>query len=136
MRIRRFEAPSVQEALRQVRTELGPDAVILYTKKLRRGGFLGFGGNDVAEITAGLDDTGAEAAPALPASRPMAAAASAKSFPLPSAPRVRLRSEEGAERRSEVFQSELNDGKVLSGAFFTRPAAPKKQGSELHPELL
>src|SRR5437016_6289724 len=100
MRIRRFEAPSVQEALRQVRTKLGPDAVILYTKKLKRGGFLGFGGSDVAEITAGLDDASVEAAPAAAAlagpasSRPLAAA---RSFPLPSAPRVRQRSDESAE---------------------------------------
>lgn len=128
----------MQEALRQVRTELGPDAVILYTKKLRRGGFLGFGGSDVAEITAGLDDTSMDAAPAAVApagatsGRPLVAA---QSFSLPPAPRLRPRGDEGAARRSEVFQSELNDGKVLSGAFFSRPAAPKKQANELHPEL-
>ncbi len=55
MRIKRFEAATIQEALRQVKRDLGPEAVILYTKKFRRGGFLGFFGRERAEITAGLD---------------------------------------------------------------------------------
>ncbi len=55
MRIKRFEAATIQEALRQVKRDLGPEAVILYTKKLKRGGFLGFFGQERAEITAGLD---------------------------------------------------------------------------------
>src|SRR5258708_2399856 len=66
MRIRKFEAPSVQEALPQVRQELGPDAVILYTRKLKRGGFLGLGSVEIAEVTAGVDlgpENGANATP-------------------------------------------------------------------------
>jgi flagellar biosynthesis protein FlhF len=39
-----------------------------------------------------------------------------------------------AERRAEVFQSELNDGKVLAGLQVAR-SAPKRSGPELHPEL-
>jgi flagellar biosynthesis protein FlhF len=141
MRIRRFEAPSVQEALQQVRSELGPDAVILYTKKLRKGGFMGFGGTDVAEITAGLDEGGealALSAPPRAMASTQAPAAPARSFPLPAAPRQRARPDEGADRRTDVFQSELNDGKVLSGAFASRvgaTTAAKKAATDLHPEL-
>lgn len=137
MRIRRFEAPSVQEALLQVRQELGPEAVILYTKKLRRGGFLGLGGAEVAEVTAGVDlGSGGEAAPASPA-------ASRAGFrgPAPaSAPRPRPPAafspvpSPAIERRAEVFQSELNDGKVLAGPQIVRNA-PRRTGPDLHPEL-
>jgi flagellar biosynthesis protein FlhF len=39
-----------------------------------------------------------------------------------------------AERRQDVFQSELNDGKVLAGMTITR-STPRKTGPDLHPEL-
>lgn len=141
MRIRRFEAASVQEALHKVRAELGPEAVILYTKKVRRGGFLGMGGSDVAEITAGLDDKAMEAAPLMPAAQPQRSAVpttssgEGRSFPLPPTPKLRTRNPELEERKAEVFQSELNDGKVLSGAMVTRVVQPRRAPSELHPEL-
>jgi flagellar biosynthesis protein FlhF len=55
MRIKRFEAPTIQEALVKVKKDLGPEAVILYTKTFRKGGVLGFFGTPMAEITAGVD---------------------------------------------------------------------------------
>ena len=130
MRIRRFEAPTVQEALQKVRQDLGPLAVILYTKRVRRGGFFGWMGTEMAEVTAGVDATETEA----PAARTQAlAAAQAPGAALRSAaPRTLVAV---AERpRPEVFQSELNDGKVLSGMVLSRPARPKAS-QDLHPEL-
>jgi flagellar biosynthesis protein FlhF len=153
MRIRKFEADSVQAALQQVRQELGPDAVILYTRKLKRGGFFGLGSTEVAEVTAGVDlgpdgssqgatpaytglaERGAVLGAALPGPRAglgtvakarPASALSPANFPGPSSAQ--------SERRQEVFQSELNDGKVLSGVMLTR-SAPRKTGTDLHPEL-
>jgi flagellar biosynthesis protein FlhF len=55
MRIRRYEAPTIQEALVKVKKDLGPEAVILYTKTFRKGGVLGLFGRPMAEITAGID---------------------------------------------------------------------------------
>lgn len=55
MRIKRYEAPTIQEALVKVKKDLGPEAVILYTKTFRKGGVLGFFGTPMAEITAGID---------------------------------------------------------------------------------
>ena len=37
MQIKRFEGKDMQEALRRVREELGPDALVLSTKTLRKG---------------------------------------------------------------------------------------------------
>src|SRR5277367_4742357 len=55
MRIKRYEAPTIQEALMKVKKDLGPEAVILYTKTFRKGGVLGLFGRPMAEITAGID---------------------------------------------------------------------------------
>jgi len=37
MQIRRFEGRDIQDALRQIREELGPEAVIRSTKTLKKG---------------------------------------------------------------------------------------------------
>jgi len=50
-----FESDSMAGALRQVKAELGPDAVILHTRTFRRGGMLGFGQRTVVEVTAAAD---------------------------------------------------------------------------------
>ncbi|HET9870405.1 MAG TPA: hypothetical protein VFR02_07920, partial [bacterium] len=55
MRIKRYEAPTIQEALQKVKKDLGPEAVILYTKTFRKGGVMGMFGKPMAEITAGID---------------------------------------------------------------------------------
>ena len=42
----------MSDALTQIRKDLGENAVILHTRTFRRGGFLGFGGKNVVEVTA------------------------------------------------------------------------------------
>ena len=42
MLVKTFQAASMAEALRMVKADLGPDAMILSTKKDKTGGFLGF----------------------------------------------------------------------------------------------
>lgn len=56
MRIKRFEAMSMKEAIEEVKADLGPDAVILSTRMLDQGkGEFGFPGRKVAEVTAAQD---------------------------------------------------------------------------------
>ena len=55
MRIKKYEAPSMKEALARVKAELGPEAVILNTRKFRPGGSLNFLAKDVFEVTAAID---------------------------------------------------------------------------------
>ena len=43
------------EALEKVKKELGPQAVILHTRTLRKGGVMGVGARTIVEITASLD---------------------------------------------------------------------------------
>ncbi len=55
MRIKKFEGETLQEALAKVKRDFGPEAVILHTKKYKKGGFLGIFGKEIAEVTAGID---------------------------------------------------------------------------------
>ena len=57
MQIKRFEAKNMTEALRQIKRELGPDAVILSAKDLRRENrLLGISRKIGVEVTAAIDE--------------------------------------------------------------------------------
>ena len=56
MRIKVFQAATMKDAMAQVKDELGDDAVILHTKKIKKGGILGYGAKEIFEVTAALDE--------------------------------------------------------------------------------
>jgi flagellar biosynthesis protein FlhF len=56
LKIRRFVADDMQQALFQVKRTFGSDALILQTRKFRQGGFLGFFGRDLVEVIAAADE--------------------------------------------------------------------------------
>lgn len=56
MHLKRFRAPTIGEALRQVREELGEEAVILHTKAIPLVGALPFARRQAVEVVAALDD--------------------------------------------------------------------------------
>jgi flagellar biosynthesis protein FlhF len=56
MKVKRFVAQNLQFAIQQVKAEMGEDAIILDTKRRKRGGLLGFFGREVVEVTAGLPE--------------------------------------------------------------------------------
>lgn len=55
MRIKKYEAPSVHEALKLIKADLGPDAVILDTRSVRKNGPFGFLEKPIIEITAAIE---------------------------------------------------------------------------------
>lgn len=55
MRIKKFEADTLQEALSRVKKDFGSEAVILHTKKFKTGGIFGIFGRERTEVTAGVD---------------------------------------------------------------------------------
>ncbi|MFH1538197.1 MAG: flagellar biosynthesis protein FlhF [bacterium] len=55
MKIKRYEAPTLQEALLNVKRDMGVDAVILQTRKFSKGGVLGLMGKDMVEVMAATD---------------------------------------------------------------------------------
>lgn len=56
MHIRTFRAASLQDALEQIRHQMGPDASVLHTRQVRDG-WMGWLGRTYVEVTAGLRDT-------------------------------------------------------------------------------
>jgi flagellar biosynthesis protein FlhF len=52
MNLKTYQAQTMAEALANVRRDLGKDAVILHTRTFKKGGFLGFRGKSIVEITA------------------------------------------------------------------------------------
>ncbi len=54
MQIKEYEAYTLKECLQQVRDDLGPEAVILETRKIRKGGVLGMGSRDAVCIVAAI----------------------------------------------------------------------------------
>lgn len=63
MHIKRFEGSDMRDVLRRVREELGPDALVLSTRNLRRRGRLfGAFGRSVVEVTAAVDREARKAA--------------------------------------------------------------------------
>ncbi len=57
MQVKKFEAPTIQEALETIKRELGPEAIILHTRKNRRG--FGLMSKPSVEITAAVSDRSA-----------------------------------------------------------------------------
>ena len=76
MKLKRFEALSLQEALQAVKAELGPDAVIVSSRRLQKaGGLFGLLSQSVIEVTAAVDRSTpvAEAQPAVTLDRSLQA---------------------------------------------------------------
>jgi len=55
MRVKKFVAPTMPEAMKLIRKDLGADAVILSSKEVRKGGFLGLFKQKRLEVIAALD---------------------------------------------------------------------------------
>lgn len=56
MLIKSFKAPTLKEAMANVKAELGVDAVILHTNKTKKGGILGFHSKEIVEVIAAVED--------------------------------------------------------------------------------
>ena len=56
MKLKRFEALSLQEALQAIKAELGPEAVIVSSRRIQKsGGLFGLLSQSVIEVTAAVD---------------------------------------------------------------------------------
>src|SRR5215475_9313981 len=74
MHVKRFEAADMAEALRMVKLELGPHAIILSTRQIKKaGGAFGIFGRSFVEVTAAVDREAVD--PARPAPQPRSLAA-------------------------------------------------------------
>ena len=60
MKVKKFSAHDNQEALMKVKNELGADAIILYQRKVKQKGILGFFKKPLIEVVAAKEDTPVE----------------------------------------------------------------------------
>jgi len=66
MKLKRFESLTLQGALQSVKAELGPDAVIVSTRRIHKGkGLFGLMSQALVEVTAAADRTGPDTGPFL-----------------------------------------------------------------------
>ncbi len=56
MRVKRFTGDNIADTMGKIKRELGPDAVILQTRQIKEGGFLGFFARTKVEITAAIEE--------------------------------------------------------------------------------
>ncbi|MFO7819582.1 MAG: flagellar biosynthesis protein FlhF [Halanaerobacter sp.] len=55
MKVKKYKAPTMQEAVLKVKSDLGSEAIILDTRKFEEGGFLGFFTDQVVEVIATVE---------------------------------------------------------------------------------
>ncbi|MBW7997459.1 MAG: flagellar biosynthesis protein FlhF [Candidatus Glassbacteria bacterium] len=63
MKVKKYTAPSMREALEKMKRDLGTGAVILGSRKISRGGLLDFIGKEMFEVTATTEDNVLVASP-------------------------------------------------------------------------
>jgi flagellar biosynthesis protein FlhF len=56
MIVKKYVVTDIKEAFEKIRIELGKDAIILSTRKVKKGGFLGIGAKTYIEVTAAVTD--------------------------------------------------------------------------------
>ncbi|MBH0229290.1 flagellar biosynthesis protein FlhF [Halobacillus yeomjeoni] len=102
MKLKKFQAATMPEVMKKVRTELGPDAVILNSKVIKTGGFMGMFKKNQTEVIAAIDPSAA----AKRQERPREA-------PIPPAPPKREESHNKSYVESEVIMKELKQLKAM-----------------------
>lgn len=136
MRVKRYVVDTMPDAMHSIRSELGSDAVILSTKEIKVGGFMGMFQKKKIEVVAAVEETrkpaGPSNAPAPPMNIPRSAvpqayqkAASASQAP----PKERAAAESFAE-----IAAALSDAQEPKGAVAVLPALEQEEQEDL-PEI-
>ena len=114
MKVKKYVASNLQEAMSKVRGELGRDAIILHTHKVQVGGFWGLFGKTMVEVTAATDDDRGMV-PSFPPAEEAAALAS---------PAGTLAVSPAAMPNLQALQEELNDVKAMMNQVMRRIEIP------------
>lgn len=122
MRVKKFEAPTLQEALDSVKRELGPEAIILHTKK-NKGGF-GLLSKSSVEVTAAVSDRALNRKTTVDKSLPDEKRAKLQSQ---SAPQQARTYEKFAERNHLDDEILKTSDRVSLTSRSARPTAPQAQ---------
>ncbi|MBU8906994.1 flagellar biosynthesis protein FlhF [Desertibacillus haloalkaliphilus] len=130
MKVKKYVASSMAEAMQKIRHELGNEAVILNSKEIETGGFLGFFTKKNIEVIAAIDKTPTIKKPERPRERPSPSEqlVREKRQTPPTTPKRPVRLE---KNESELI-SEINELKnIVKGM-----TQSGREGSEEYPPLL
>ena len=146
MRIKTFQAQTMQEALLLARQELGEDAVVLNTKHVKSGGLLGMGASSMVELMAAIDDNAQPVMAAAPVMQEAVAVAAQVSAPINTMPSfnaiaARMYAEEKSKTLSENNEVDALRGEVkqlsklvqglMNGGVLSKPSLSKPLISRL-----
>lgn len=146
MKIRQYTAATMQAALSKIKVDLGPDAVILHTRKFKQGGFFGFFAQERFEVLAAIDPPEAKPVAPMPAPASRASAPSARgaeeAMPkaeLSPAARAALAAAFGAQAVAQVAPPPLPEAIELGPLAASGPpraaAAPPAPAPAASPEI-
>lgn len=134
MKVKKYVVDSMPDAMQKIRAELGKDAVIINTKEIRVGGFLGMFAKKKVEVVAATDSNPDSAAPVRPAPARTAGSASAVAM-LSKPPQLEAIADE-ARGPSFAFASTSAPAAGAPSAFAVPPAAPAASFPEKESALL
>ncbi|MEK0316023.1 flagellar biosynthesis protein FlhF [Cohnella sp. 56] len=132
MKVKRYLVDDLPQAVQQIRSELGSDAVILNTKEIRTGGFLGMFRKKRVEVIAAVDESAKPLPQARPAAKP-AARPQAPAAPRPSADRLAPEQPEqpGDQPPLRLPASAVRQRYGAGGAAGGQPAADAQQAGAI-----
>ncbi|CAH8770017.1 flagellar biosynthesis protein FlhF [Paenibacillus dendritiformis] len=144
MRVKKYIVETMPEAMSQIRQELGQDAVIISTKEVRTGGFLGMFSRKAIEVVAAVDEqaqpsrpsgSARASAPAEPPARVYVSPTAARSAyggapaePRPPAPQVKEAAPDYAAPRP--LRPEEQATPAAGAEDRTRPAKREETGTQ------
>lgn len=126
MQIKEYEAFTLKECLQQVRADLGPEAVILETRKIRKGGVLGLGARDAVCLVAAIginvkDDVVSARRAAAPAAPTASAAKNVPASQRPSAAAVRAPQSQTVAQEPQPISAALSGRQRAAAAVAQNP---------------
>src|SRR4051812_35084530 len=111
MQVKKFEAPTIQEALEVIKRELGPEAIILQTKQHKRG--FGLMSKASVEVTAAVSERSLQKKTAVDRKLPEPTREKVRSMP---AERQAEIYDKYVDRKSDRADAERTAGNARAGA--------------------
>ncbi|AZN40870.1 flagellar biosynthesis protein FlhF [Paenibacillus albus] len=134
MKVKRYVVNALPEALPMIRSELGVDAVILNTKEIRVGGFLGMFGKKKTEVIAAIETgSSSSAGPSTKVKSPARTQSAAPVRPnvMPSAPPKPVAPPATSQDAASVFEAVLSQAAELKQARSTATLVPAPEVQEI-----
>ncbi|MEH7122839.1 flagellar biosynthesis protein FlhF [Bacillus sp. JJ1773] len=110
MKVKKFIAPSMSEAMKHIRAELGSDAVILNSREVHSGGFLGLFKKRNIEVIAATDQLGGSQPKSITKTKSSATPDSNRNFKIENVMKYNINSENN--KPSDDVMKEINELKL------------------------